>query len=83
MQNGRKRAGSRGWDGECRRSRTLEEETPMNRYGTPAASVQSRPGCGPGVEEALREQNRLLSELVCAVNGLTGAVLAAGRGRET
>ena len=78
MPNCRQRGGNRRREAERRCTGPLEEETPMNRYGLPA-SCRSGGSCAPGVEAALREQNRLLAELVCAVNGLAGAVLAAGR----
>ncbi len=83
MRNDRRRGDScqnRQERTSCR-CRAEEEEMAMCYYPHPI-SISRR------CEEAelagiLQEQNRLLSDLICAVNSLTGAVIACSGRQET
>ena len=68
---------------DCHRCGERLEDIPMNRYTNPIPSCcPDRSGpCRIGQEEldriltALACQNQILTDLLCAVNGLTAAVL--------
>ena len=59
----------------------FEEDMPMCRHPNPALACpgEEKP-CRCGMEDAVREQTERLAELSCAVNALTGVLLAYQRG---